>query len=103
MTLLFPIMCFGQEIENDINVKTYAVPDSVSKNASKFSVSDSLSVANGHSANLVIENPLQDFEILSPLDPLSSAKDIVQPGTAVISLWKMHNSLPQETYGIGPD
>lgn len=86
--LLSPIMCFAQEIENDIIVKTYAVPDSVSKNASNFNVSDSLSSAGSHSSNLIIEKHLPNFEMAAPLEPISSAKNTVQPGTAVIPLWK---------------
>lgn len=81
-------MCFGQEIKNDTSVKSYSVPDSISKNAINYYVSDSLSQANGHSFNPIIEKPLPNFEIPTPLQPINSAKNIVPPGTAVIPLWK---------------
>lgn len=86
--ILSQITCFGQEIENDINAKTYVVPDSVSKNASYFNVSDSLSASNGHYSNIIIEKPLPKFEVPTPFESINSSKNMVPPGMAIIPLWK---------------
>lgn len=86
--ILSQITCFGQEIENDVNAKAYAVPDSISKNLSNVNVSDSLSAANGNSSNLIIDNTLPNFEMPNHLEPLSAAEKMVQPGSTFIPLWK---------------
>ncbi|MDE6479848.1 MAG: hypothetical protein K2L45_06210 [Muribaculaceae bacterium] len=46
--LLSPILCFGQEIENDIDVRSYVSPDSVRKYPANFNVSDSVSSVSGN-------------------------------------------------------
>lgn len=86
--LLSPILCFGQEIENDISVKSYAVPDSVSKKTVYFSASDSLSSAKGYSYELASDKSLSNFELSSHTETIMSDKNMVSPGVALIPLWK---------------
>lgn len=88
IVLLSTIMCLGQEIENDTDVKTYVVPDSVGKNPVNFNVSDSLSLYSGYSNNLVIEKPLSNFELPSQTESILPGKNTVPPGMAIIPLWK---------------
>ena len=88
IAVLYPIMSFGQDIENDITVKSYAVPDSVSKNPANFSVSDSLSSAKGYSHDLPLDMPTSNFELPTPIKTIASDRNTVLPGMAVIPLWR---------------
>ena len=87
IAILYPIMSFGQEIENDIIVKSYAVPDSVSKNPANFSVSDSLSSSKGYTHDLPPYLPTSNFEFPSPTETIASRRKPVLPGMAIIPLW----------------
>lgn len=87
LAFISPIICFGQEIENDINVKTYVVPDSVSKNHENFNVPDSLSLVSGYSNDLVIDKSLSNLELPSH-ETIVSDNNEVTPGMAIIPLWK---------------
>ena len=86
--LLSPIVCFGQVIENDISVKTYAVPDSVNKNPTNYKASDpSANLSNNPSLNQLTK-PISEFDSLMYLAPITSANTYVPPGSAIIPLWK---------------
>ena len=87
IAILAPMICFGQDIENDIVVKSYAVPDSVSKNPVNFSVSDSISFAKGYSHDIPLEKSPLNLELPSPAETMASDKNAVLPGMAVIPLW----------------
>ncbi|MDE5997067.1 MAG: hypothetical protein K2G77_02530 [Muribaculaceae bacterium] len=87
IAILAPIICFGQDIENDIVGKSYPVPDSVSKNPANFSVSDSISFAKGNSHDIPLEKSPSNFELPSPAETIASDKNAVLPGMAVIPLW----------------
>lgn len=87
IAILAPMICFGQDIENDIVVKSYAVPDSVSKNPVNFSVSDSISFAKGYSHDIPLEKSSLNLELPSPPETMASDKNAVLPGMAVIPLW----------------
>lgn len=87
IAILAPMICFGQDIENDIIVKSYAVPDSVSKNPANFSVSDSISFAKGYSLDIPLEKSPSNFDLTSPAETIASDKNAVLPGMAVIPLW----------------
>ena len=88
LAFISPIICFGQEIENDVNVNTYVVTDSVSKNHENFNVSDSLSLVNGYSNDLVIDKSLSNLELPSHAENIVSDNNEVTPGMAIIPLWK---------------
>ena len=87
ITLLYPIMSFGQDIENDITVKSYAVPDSVSKNPANFCVSDSLASSKGYSHDLPPYLPTSNFELPTPIETIASDRNTCLPGMSVIPLW----------------
>lgn len=87
IAILAPMICFGQDIENDIVVKSYTVPDSVSKNPVNFSVSDSISVTKGYSHDIPLEKSPLNLELPSPAETMASDKNAVLPGMAVIPLW----------------
>ncbi len=88
LSILFPILCFSQEIENDISVKSYALPDSISKNLSNYSVSDSLSKASRISTLEEFPQPTAYFDSLMYFSKFNHVKDQIIPGTAFIPLWK---------------
>ena len=87
IAVLAPMICFGQDIENDIVVKSYAVPDSISKNPANFSVSDSISFAKGYSLDIPLEKSPSNFDLTSPAETIASDKNALLPGMAVIPLW----------------
>ncbi len=86
--LLSPIVCFGQVIENDISVKTYAVPDSVNTSPTNYKVSDPISNASNNPSLNQLPKPISEFDSLMYLAPINSANTYVPPGSAIIPLWK---------------
>lgn len=85
---LFSALCFSQEIENDMFGKSYAIPDSVSKNFTNLSVSDSLSNIPKISSLEEFPQSIAYFDSLMYFSKFSPAKTQIAPGTAVIPLWK---------------
>ncbi len=86
--LLSPILCFGQVIENDISVKTYAVPDSLYKNPANSDVSFPISNATKNPSFNQSPKSMSEFDSLTYQVPINLANNYVPPGTAVIPLWK---------------
>ncbi len=85
---LFPTLCLGQEIENDISVKSYALPDSISKNLSNYSFSDSISNSSNISSLEEYPQPIAYFDSLMYFSKFNQVKNPIIPGTAFIPLWK---------------
>lgn len=84
----FPSLCLSQEIENDITLKSYALPDSVGISLSKYSISDSLSNTSQISSIEEFPQPIAYFDSLMYFSKFKPAKNQIAPGTAVIPLWK---------------
>lgn len=87
IAFLSPMIFFGQNLENDVIVKTYAVPDSLCKNPTNLSVSDSISSAKRYSHDIPLEKSPSNFEMPSPAETLASDKNAVLPGMTLIPLW----------------
>lgn len=88
LIMLFPTLCFAQEVENDISVKSYAHPDSISKNFANYSVSDSLTNASKMSSLEEFPQPIASFDSLMYFGKINLEKNQILPGTAVSPLWK---------------
>ncbi len=88
LLIIVPNLCYGQEIENDISVKSYAIPDSVSKNFLNYSVSDSFSQKS--KVPFLNESPKHILFYDSVMNSGSLNHDRIQMpyGTAAIPLWR---------------
>ncbi len=88
LILMFPALCMGQAVENDITVKSYALPDSIGINLSNYSLSDSLSHTSKITSIDEFPHPIAYFDSLMYFGQFNLARNQLSPGTAVIPLWK---------------
>lgn len=80
------VICFGRENDNDIKMKTYAVPDSVALVFGDDSALSSLSPYAGSSLNEKVS--LMHLQTPVFFETIRAPKNMPQPGTAYIPLWK---------------
>lgn len=88
LIILFPTLCFSQEIGNDISVKSYAIPDSLSKNFLNFSVSDSLSQTSKVLSFYEYPKPILFFDSIMNSGQFYPDRIQMPYGTAAIPLWR---------------
>ncbi|MDE7347624.1 MAG: hypothetical protein K2N48_12910 [Muribaculaceae bacterium] len=81
--------CFGQEIINDIVAKTYAVPDSVAKSSYDLKETGSALLLNKPLPYGMNESVSRlDLNKHVFLDTIRPPKNMPEPGTAYIPLWR---------------
>ena len=80
--------CFGQEIGKDIYTKSYAVPDSTAKSSDYFMEDNSSLYSKGLTYG--IKEPVGLFDFKKPIffEPILPYKNMPEPGTAYIPLWR---------------
>lgn len=81
-------ICFAQEKDNDIKTKTYAVPDSVALVSGDHSAPSSLSPYVGVSSVLNEKVSFPHMQTPMFFEPIRPPKNIPEPGTAYIPLWR---------------
>ncbi len=88
LNIFFPTLCFSQEIENDISMQSYALPDSLSKTFSNISVSDSLYQTSKVSSLDEYTKPILFFDSLMNSREFHPDRIQMPYGTAAIPLWR---------------
>lgn len=80
--------CFGQEMENDINIKSYAMPDSTAKTTHEHKSGNPTSVNNGLSYGM--KESVVNMNLNKPMfmETIRPPKKMPEPGTAYIPLWR---------------
>lgn len=88
LTCVSSFICFGQEKNNDINTKTYAIPDSVALVSGDNNTHSSLSPYVGVSS--VLNEKVSFLHMQPPVffETIRPPKNIPEPGTAYIPLWR---------------
>ena len=79
--------CFGQEMEKDIYTKSYAVPDSTAKILDDLEAETRTLDSRGFAYGIK-ESDLFDFKKPIFFEPIRPTKNMPEPGTAYIPLWK---------------
>ncbi len=85
--LFSQIVCFGQMIENDVIVKTYAVPDSIKKRVTNYNITDISANAYYIPSTNQLQNPISEYESLKNLAQINLSNVYACPGSTIIHLW----------------